>query len=170
MEVKVFNQFNPPVGLPNPVGDGTVPVFDYVEDKETGEVVYKEVGKSNLYELIQASKESTDINYIVERMSKGDNSLLNMRKGIFADVSELPKDVFELGEMSKTIKDVYEKDSILKSIYGSYEEYEKAFIEGKVFDAYQEAVAAIAAAKGGNPQPVVEEKKEEVKANEIESK
>ena len=147
MEVKVFNQFNPPVGEPNPTGDGKVPVYDFVEDKETGEVVYKEVGKSNLYELIQASKESTDINYIVDRMAKGDNSLLNVRKGIFADVSEMPKDVFELGEMSKTIKSVYEGDSILKSLYKSYEEYEKAFMEGKVFDAYLNAAQAIEKAK-----------------------
>ena len=163
-KIKVFNQFNPPIGEPNPVGDGLVPVYDYVEDKDTGEIVYKEIAKSNLYELIQRSKNGTDIHYIVDRMSKGDNSLLNVRQGIFADVSEMPKDVFELGEMSKTIKAVYEQDKLLQSMYKDFETYQDAFIKGEVFDAY---VNAAKAAEEAAKAAVVEEGG---KVNEAQSK
>lgn len=138
-KIKVFNQFNPPVGDACPVGDGKIPVFDYVKDEKSGEVVYKEVGKTNLYELIQAAKDGTDIHYIAERMAKGDTSLLNAKKGYFVDTSELPKDVFELEEMSKTIRATYNSDSILQGLYPTYEEYEKAFMNGQVFNAYLEA-------------------------------
>lgn len=155
-QIKVFNQFNPPIGKANPVGDGKVPVFDYVTDDKTGDVIYKEVGKTNLYELIQSAKDGTDIHYIAERMSKGDNSLANARKGYFVDTSSLPKDVFELEEMSKTIRATYNSDGILQGLYPTYEEYEKAFMNGQVFNAYLEAAN--------------KEKKVEVKENEVESK
>jgi len=155
--IKVFNQFNPPVGEPNPVGDGTVPVFDYVKDEKTGEVIYKEIGRTNMYELIQAAKDGTDIHYIAERMAAGDNSLANAKKGYFLNTAELPKDVFELEEMSKTIRATYNADAILQSIYPSYADYEKAFMSGEVFDAYLKAAA---------PK---QEKKEEVKTDEVKS-
>ena len=105
--IKVFNEFNPPVGEPNPVGNGLIDVYDYVVDEDTGEVVYKVVGKSNLYELIQTSKDSTDIHYIVDRVNKGDNSLLEARRGIYADVTEMPQDVFELESMSNNIRHTF---------------------------------------------------------------
>lgn len=152
--VKIFNEFNLPEAKPAPVGDGFVDVYDYVneEDKATGEVkvVYKVVGKSNLYELIQASKDSTDIHYIVDRVSKGDTSLLNAKQGIFCDTSEMPKDVFELEGMSNQIRKVYEGDLILKNLYKSYEDYEKAFLKGEVFDAYISACKAVEEANKAN--------------------
>ena len=158
--IKIFNEFNPPVAEGNPVGDGLIDVYDYVVNKDTGEVEYKVVGKSNLYELIQTSKDSTDIHYIVDRVSKGDKTLLEARRGIYADVTEMPKDVFELESMSNNIRNVYQNDAILKSLYPTYEDYEKAFMNGKVFDAYIQAVQKI----NTTNKPV-----EEVKENETQS-
>lgn len=164
-KIKLFNEFNLPEAKDNPVGDGFVDVYDYVNevDDESGEVnvVWKKTGRSNLYELIQTSKDSTDIHYIVDRVAKGDRSLLEARQGIFADVTEMPKDVFELEGMANNIRSVYENDAILKNLYKSYEDYEKAFMHGEVFDAYIQAVQKINAA---NTAANSEVKEDEVKS------
>lgn len=54
-------------------------VLDLVEDEPT-----------DLYAQIQTHRDSCDINLIVQRFKAGDDSVLDRRKGFFADVSELP--------------------------------------------------------------------------------
>ena len=159
--IKVFNEFNLPPAEANPVGDGLIDVYDYVVDEETGEVIYKVVGKSNLYELIQASKDSTDIHYIVDRVNKCDTSLLEAKRGIYCDTTEMPKDVFELEGMANTIRKTYESDAILKALYPSYEDYEKAFMNGKVFDAYIKAAQEINKSANAPKEEVKDEAKPE---------
>lgn len=135
-KIKIFNQLENREGDPNPTGDGFETVYDYVKDEETGEVVFKEVGKTNLYDIIQASKDGTDIHVIIDKLNKGQINLPSYEAGLFCDTTALPRDVHEAGDMVKSINAIYEKDPILKELYPTIEAYEKAFVSGKVLEEY----------------------------------
>lgn len=135
-KIKIYNQLENREGDFNPTGNGIEPVFDYVKDEETGEVVYKEVGKTNLYDIIQASKDGTDIHLIIDKLNKGLINMPSIDDGLFCDTTALPRDIHEAGDMVKSINAIYEKDPILKELYPTLEEYEKAFVSGKVLEEY----------------------------------
>lgn len=48
-------------------------------------------GEKNVYEEIQAYKDSADINVILKKYLAGDEAVLNRIQGTYADVSTLPK-------------------------------------------------------------------------------
>lgn len=166
-KIKVFNQFDNPVGEPAPVGDGLEPVMDYVKDEETGEVVYKEVGKTNLYDIIQAAKEGTDIHFIINKVNRGEMVLPDGANALYCDTTALPKDIHEASDMAKVVTDIYSKDPILQLLYPNADEYQKAFINGEVMEAYLKKVDEIKAQSiKEEAKPVNEVKKDEVTINE----
>jgi len=55
-----------------------------------------EVGKTNVYEKIQAYAESTYIYNILDRFAGGDVEALDVRRGFYADVTQLPKTRVEM--------------------------------------------------------------------------
>ena len=69
---------------------------------EKGETVLKEVGKTNVYEKIQAQVEETKIENILKRfMETGDASLLNKtQQNLFIDTTQLPQTTMELHQIA----------------------------------------------------------------------
>lgn len=49
------------------------------------------VGKESIHDYIQSFKESTDMNVIMKRFQLGDTSVLNVNRGVYADVTGAPK-------------------------------------------------------------------------------
>lgn len=63
---------------------------------ENGSLDLVEVGKENIYDLIQSHADSVDIHVILKRFEAGEYDVLNKLQGIYADVTDLPKNYAEL--------------------------------------------------------------------------
>lgn len=80
------------------------------------------VGTYDLYDVIQSFKDECDLGKIFQRYANGDVMALNKRQGVYADISDLPVDVFAANSMIKRVKDIYEQlDESTRANYASFE-------------------------------------------------
>lgn len=80
----------------SPAGEKIVPTYSLVVDKDTGKQELKETGKTNIYDYIQESLESTLVYNIIERYnSTGDASILDKVSGFYGNVMNMPKNLAE---------------------------------------------------------------------------
>ena len=88
---------------------GTQMVKDYqsvVDDDGSRHLVV--VGEHSLYDEIQSYKESCDLKKIIERFQlTGDVSLLQQKQGFYADVTEYPKTMAEMIQLSDYARDLF---------------------------------------------------------------
>lgn len=59
---------------------------------EDGQIILNETGKYDISEFINSYADTTDMSYILARLSAGDSSVLNISKGFYGDASILPDD------------------------------------------------------------------------------
>lgn len=81
-------------------GSPTLQEYEYSLDKSGKKQLVKKDSVINVYERIQADRDSCDINKLMERFALGDSEALDINKGFFIDARDLPKDyreVFERG-------------------------------------------------------------------------
>ena len=74
--------------------------YEYKNDKSGHKQLVKKDSFINVYERIQADRDSTDINKLMERFALGDSEALEINKGLYIDARDLPKDyrdVFDRG-------------------------------------------------------------------------
>lgn len=90
-----YNQNNLPPRTPTPSGSPWREKFTLKQNEETGQWEKVSLGKTNVQEKIEAAAETTRIYNIIERFENGELGSLNQRNGVYADVSEMPKNVFE---------------------------------------------------------------------------
>lgn len=72
--------------------------YEYSEEAKCMVPVFKK--PLDRFEMIQASKPSCDINYIVKRALAGDMTALNVKQPTYADVSEIPDNLNDLHKMN----------------------------------------------------------------------
>lgn len=71
--------------------------FDFDEKGEVKRTTLHKIDDPiNVYERIQADYPSTDINLLMQKFDLGDSSALNVREGVYADVSKMPSNMAEL--------------------------------------------------------------------------
>lgn len=63
---------------------------------KNGDIELVEDGEINLYELIQADKDSCDINVLLKQYALGDASALAKRQGTYGDFTQMPKNFAEM--------------------------------------------------------------------------
>lgn len=80
----------------SPCGEPTLQEYEYSFDKEGKKQLVMKNSKINVYDRIQADRESTDINILMQRFALGDSEALNINKGFFIDARELPKNYAEV--------------------------------------------------------------------------
>lgn len=81
-------------------GTPTLQEYEYKFEKSGHKMLVKKDSVINVYERIQADRDSTDINKLMERFALGDTEAININKGFFIDARDLPKnyaEVFERG-------------------------------------------------------------------------
>lgn len=66
-----------------------------IQVDEKGHKTLVESGKHNIYDEIQSYAEDTKIETIMARAAAGDMEVLNARKGVYADITNQPKDLAE---------------------------------------------------------------------------
>lgn len=155
---KLRNSFSENIEYHSESGDGFEIKWEYVID-EKGKRIRREAGKINVYEKIQASLPSTDIQSILIRVANGESNLINVPNLGFIDTSSLPLDENERIEMVSKAKDSFEKlDPSIKAAFGnSFGKFYKAVADGVAEKSIAEALKKTAEAVK------VEEKAAEVK-------
>lgn len=63
---------------------------------ENGVLELVEKGRENIYDLIQSHKDSVDIHILLKRFEAGDVDVLSKVQGVYADVTDLPKNYADL--------------------------------------------------------------------------
>lgn len=72
----------------------------------------------NLYEKIQASKASVDINTIVNRATLGDVTVLNVGKPTYTDISNIPDNLNDLNHMNlESLNSFAKLDPSIKAVF-----------------------------------------------------
>lgn len=66
-----------------------------IEIDERGHKSVKKTGETNLYEKIQQSADSTNIELIIKRATLGDTTALNKYQTVFADITNAPTSLAE---------------------------------------------------------------------------
>lgn len=113
------------------------------EYDETLKVFVPKFGKKlNRYEMIQASKPSTDINYIVKRALAGDYTALNVKTPQYADVSEMPDNLNDLHAMNiEAINNFSKLDSNIKKLFNNdVQQFINAVNDGSYINVINEAL------------------------------
>ena len=64
----------------------------YTPALEEGQIVLNETGKFDISEFINSYAETTDMSFILARLSAGDSSVLNVSQGFYGDSSMLSPD------------------------------------------------------------------------------
>lgn len=91
--------------------------------------------KINRYEMIQASKPSCDINYIVKRALAGDATALNVKVPTYADVSEMPDNLNDLHNLNtNAINQFYQLDPNLRKAFNNNVDVFAASLENGTFN------------------------------------
>lgn len=97
--MEFYSLTNKPPRSPYPKSHKIVPTYSLKIDKQTGKKELKETGKTDIYERIQESKESTMIYNILEKFLDGDNEIINKQVSRYGDFTELPTNLAEAQQL-----------------------------------------------------------------------
>ena len=97
------------------------------EVKET--TLHKTDNPLNVYDRIQADYPATDINLLMKKFALGDTSAINVKEGIYADVTKMPKNFAELFDRINDSHRLFDElPADLKQLFNnSYEEFWSEF-------------------------------------------
>lgn len=98
----------------------------------------EKVGETDIYQLIQSFRDSTDLQRILERvMQSGDVSLLQKAQGIYADITGLPCEPRVAHDLLNHAKFAYESlDQRMKVMYSSFDDFLEAFATKENFELF----------------------------------
>lgn len=105
--------------------------FEYDEEYKCPRRVI--TGEIDWQGYIEASKDSTDINLIVQRANNGNNAGLNVMNGVYEDISELPSNMQDLSKFADNIRNDFDKfPDEVKKLFGDYQTFMNMTINGSV--------------------------------------
>lgn len=93
----------------SPSGDGYVDVYELVADKNGKNEELKKTGRKNLFEEIQAYRESTEISNIINRFVNGEVDVLHQVDGYYADVTNAPTSYADYFRRVKEAEKIFEQ-------------------------------------------------------------
>lgn len=76
---------------------------------ERGHKVLEKTGEEDIYEPIQSYYEETKIENILARCAAGDTEALNQRQGVYADITNMPKNLMEAQNLIIKISNEFDK-------------------------------------------------------------
>lgn len=113
---------------------GTEELREYMEDYDKqGRRYLKEVGKTNIYNLIQSHKEETQVYNILEKYEKtNDENLINKRNGAYGDFTNTPRTQMEVLNTINKANNVFAglDIEVRKEFNNSPEEFKASILNG----------------------------------------
>lgn len=109
-------------------GDNMRPIYKWRYD-EDGKPVHKITEYEDVYEIIQAERDGTDLKRMLERYENGDESALSKVQGMYIDTVALPKNYAQLYEAVAIHNQVFDSMpvEIKEKYHNNPAEYWKAF-------------------------------------------
>lgn len=89
-----YSATNRPSTISYPKSEKIIPTFGLKINKD-GKKELHQIGTTNLYEKIQASKDQTLIYNVLERYNNGELDLLSRSQGMYGDFTDLPTSLAE---------------------------------------------------------------------------
>lgn len=93
---------------PSPIGSKEMDVYE-VEIDSTGHKALVKTGKTNVYDRIQASLESTKIENIIRRATAGDLTALAQTNGQYLDCTDMPQSLAEMQNLVLKLQQEFDK-------------------------------------------------------------
>lgn len=107
----------------NPSGDSVVQEYE-LEYSPQGVPHLVPTGSYDLYDVIQSFRDECDLGKIFQRYANGDVMALNKRQGVYADISDMPQDIFAASKLLDRVEVIYNGLSEdLRSRVGSFEDF-----------------------------------------------
>lgn len=135
-EKKVYPDYNPNKITYSDSGSQNRDTFKFEYDDELGCPRSVKSGTIDYQAYIDASKDSTDINLIVQRVNAGNLSPLHVMDGnaVYEDVSKLPNNMQELSKFTDKLKLDFDKfDNDLKMLFDNdYNKFINCTIDGSI--------------------------------------
>lgn len=106
-----------------PVGDSVVQDYE-LEYSPQGVPHLVPTGTYDLYDVIQSFRDECDLGKIFQRYANGDVMALNKRQGVYADISEMPQDIFAAANLLERVEAIYNGlPEDLRSRVGSFSDF-----------------------------------------------
>lgn len=100
-------------------GSGVVVTYSPSYDSD-GILQLEASGTHNLYDEIQSHRESTDLALIISRYFNGDPGVLSRVQGVYADISEMPRNIHEaMSLMENARSDFFKLPPDIKEQFGN---------------------------------------------------
>lgn len=130
------------VFTPSPTG--RAPVYEEVIGLK-GDRYLKKTGEHNLNDFVQASKAGTLVYNILDRFQRGDVSVLQKTAGFYADVTAMPKTLFETHQFLDSLSQKFESlDPKIKDKFdGSFDKFVKGLENGELTKILNEMASGV---------------------------
>lgn len=107
----------------NPSGDSVVQDYE-LEYSPQGVPHLVPTGTYDLYDVIQSFRDECDLGKIFQRYANGDVMALNKRQGVYADISDMPEDIFAASKLLERVEDIYNGLSEdIRARVGSFQDF-----------------------------------------------
>lgn len=105
-----------------------------------------EYGKTRNRQVeINSYKAACDVNNLVKRYENGDQlALLRNNTGVYADISELPRNIHEATKLAKDVNAIYDSmGDDVKAKYQNFDEFSSAFSSKAKFNEFLSVVSDV---------------------------
>lgn len=120
---KFYSLSEPRMAEVSPSGDSVVQEYE-LEYSPEGVPHLVPTGSYDLYDVIQSFRDECDLGKIFQRYANGDVMALNKRQGVFADISDMPQDIFSAASLLERVEVIYNGLSDeLRARVGSFEDF-----------------------------------------------
>lgn len=112
VEYPNYQTRNDRVRLFSATGNGKMNEYSYIVEQKgehKGRKNLEKVGETNVYEKIQADKDSCDINKIIARFVAGDTSALDRVKGMYMDTTDFPENYAEFLQRQQDANKLFDR-------------------------------------------------------------
>ncbi len=107
----------------NPSGDSIIQEYE-LQFSPAGIPHLVPTGSYDLYDVIQSFRDECDLGKIFQRYANGDVMALNKRQGVFADITEMPQDIFAAANLLDRVEVIYNGLSEdLRARVGSFQNF-----------------------------------------------
>lgn len=89
-------------------GSAYIQDYEYTLDKKGHKMLTKKDSMTDVYSMIQASKDSCDINLLMKRFALGDTEALNVNTGFYLDTTKMPTNIHEVYAMGLAADQYFE--------------------------------------------------------------
>lgn len=108
-------------------------VMDWITD-EKGKLHYVKTGERNIYEYIQAGRDTCDMAIIIERIKNGETNLLNVNPGKYGDITEIATNFNEAYQQASAVQSKFDSlDPEIKAVFGNnYETFVESVLNNTI--------------------------------------